>query len=83
LLDTTSSTRKPPRGVVKTLSPEKLSVHMREIASRRVAYEALGRQVVELVERTRAEQGLPPRVEDPSTLSRIADLVATGGERAT
>lgn len=33
------------------------------------------------VARTRAAQGLPPKVEDPTTLQRIADLMrATPGD---
>lgn len=30
--------------------------------------------VADVVRRTRAEQGLPPQVEDGTTLARIADL---------
>lgn len=33
------------------------------------------REIAELVRRTRAEQGLPARVEDESTLFRIAALI--------
>lgn len=32
-------------------------------------------QMREWVTRTRAEQGLPPRVEDPAALNRIAELL--------
>jgi hypothetical protein len=68
-----------PRGVVTRLTPAELSVHMRGVAAQRAAYSAIGKAVVEIVERSRAEQGLPSRVDDPATLSRISDLVSSGG----
>jgi hypothetical protein len=72
--------RKPlPRGIGAHLSPEQMSEHMRDVAHQRALYSAIGKQVVELVERTRQEQGLPPQVEDPATLARIADLASSGG----
>lgn len=33
----------------------------------------------ELVQRSREEQGLPPHVEDPGTLARVAELIALAG----
>jgi hypothetical protein len=33
--------------------------------------------VAEIVERTRAEQGLPSRVEDPGTLHRVSRIFLT------
>lgn len=38
-------------------------------------------EIVQLVAKSRAEQGLPKRVEDPSALDRIARLIA--GQKAT
>lgn len=35
------------------------------------------RAVTELVRRTRAEQGLPPTVEDPAALNRVARIFLT------
>jgi hypothetical protein len=32
-------------------------------------------ELKELVARTRREQGLPPKVEDPAALARVADLL--------
>ena len=32
--------------------------------------------VAELVAASRAAQGLPPRIEDPATLSRVASIIA-------
>ncbi|WP_326828740.1 hypothetical protein OIE13_22810 [Streptosporangium sp. NBC_01810] len=40
-----------------------------------MAYEVDREWVAEWVRRTRAEQGLPPVVEDPSVLATIAALV--------
>lgn len=37
--------------------------------------------IAQLVERSRAAQGLPPRVEDATTISRIVTLVKAGGQR--
>lgn len=35
--------------------------------------------VEELVRESRAAQGLPPRVEDPATIARVATLIKVGG----
>lgn len=35
----------------------------------------MSESISEVVARTRREQGLPPRVEDPSLLSRVAALL--------
>ena len=37
---------------------------------------------VEIADRTRAEQGLPERVEDPAALARVVALVLKGGDHA-
>jgi len=37
------------------------------------------KQLAEKVRRERREQGLPPTVEDPSALRRIAALLTNGG----
>jgi hypothetical protein len=65
-----------PRGVVTHLSAEELRVHMRSVAAQRTLYSSIGKAVVEIVERSRQEQGLPSRVSDTSTLNKIADLVS-------
>lgn len=41
-------------------------------------------ETVERVERSRAEQALPPRVQDPAAIARVAAILAStpsGGER--
>ena len=37
--------------------------------------------IVELVDRTRREQGLPPRIEDDVTLRRVAEIFKGEGRR--
>jgi hypothetical protein len=64
---------KPRRGVGAHLSASELSAHMSAIRQRGAVYSEIGKAVVELVERTRQEQGLPRRVEDTSTLNKVAD----------
>ena len=39
--------------------------------------------ISEFVTRTRAEQGLPPTVEDPTTIQRALDLFRSAREDAT
>ena len=36
--------------------------------------------IAAIVARTRAEQGLPPKIEDPETLDRVARLLLRGQE---
>ncbi len=42
---------------------------LRAVAERELA------EIEALVSRTRREQGLPPKVTDPSTLARVADML--------
>ncbi len=40
-----------------------------------------GTDIKDMVERSRAAQGLPPRVDDPVVLSRLAKLLEVQGSR--
>lgn len=37
--------------------------------------DALREAAIAMTQRTRAEQGLPPKVEDPSAIARVVNLV--------
>lgn len=39
--------------------------------------------IAELVARSRTDQGLPPKVDDPATLDRIAKLIIRREQAAT
>lgn len=42
------------------------------------------RDIIERVERSRTEQGLPPRIQEPAAIAKVAAILASvpsGGER--
>jgi hypothetical protein len=59
----------------KTLTPEQRHARASKAARARTTPEYHVSRIRDIVDRTRAEQGLPPHVTDPLTLAKVADIL--------